>query len=470
MGTEIIHETEISSILSILKNGISTISSALKTDSQGPTRTIGRQSSIGKASQGLTLVFPVLISNSVPFEVATNIQKAIERKEVSMLQMLFSAYNITNAKDAISYLSLFHTNVGSKMDLDRFIDIMDSLSESAQLPRVPQSVLRAVYEDCKRNIDHTFEPEISNESLTSFVDVGRNGSVNIVHEYIKPEVPNYDPEKGRTVPGTHKMTDDDAERMYNSSPSISDDEKLNNYIKNRDSEIDKLNQIRRDMPTKMLLSSEVKKANELQPTLMVVNFFAQDKNSNLNVVQQAVAGVKAKLYSVDSSDIINKLVQKSASGDMLLKFVQLSSREISVIKDFLLGIDDAKLGAVTRSKKGSGANLFDALERRSTKGKIRRAVKMNDCYKAISTLVISEEEAQLIKKTSLLDCHSPRCISPIMEKLNLLHFIVVDLTSETLEILTDGDTTFETYSFSALSKESGDNSYKKIVNLITKLA
>ena len=53
--------------------------------------------------------------------------KAVERKAVSMLQMLFSAVSITNSDNAIDYLKNFHSNLHLDNDLtvDQFIDAVD---------------------------------------------------------------------------------------------------------------------------------------------------------------------------------------------------------------------------------------------------------------------------------------------------------------------------------------------------------
>ena len=102
-------------------------------------------------------------------------------------------------------------------------------------------------------------------------------------------------------------------------------------------------------------------------------------------------------------------------------------------------------------------------------GKIRSALRMNNAAKAISTLVISREEAEEIDKYENIDIMKPNVIIPIMEKLNLLYFVVVDTTAETLYMLTDGETEYEAYSFTALERDASDTSYKKIVNLITKM-
>ena len=204
--------------------------------------------------------------------------------------------------------------------------------------------------------------------------------------------------------------------------------------------------------------------------MVIVNFYVNDKDRDLNVAQQAVVGVKSKLYAISSSDILNKIITKHIDNDIILKLVKVSTREISFIKDFLLGIDDAKLDSLSKSRKGSGSRIFKALERRAIKGKIRKSLRMNNSAKAITSLVISSEEVEELRKYENMDVMQPRVICPIMEKLNLLYFVVVDETAESISIMTDGDTAYETYSFTSLEREAGDGAYKKVVNLITKMS
>ena len=55
--------------------------------------------SITSKSEALTMVFPVICSKNMSYETAAMIIKAIERKAVSMLHMLLTAAQITDAKD-----------------------------------------------------------------------------------------------------------------------------------------------------------------------------------------------------------------------------------------------------------------------------------------------------------------------------------------------------------------------------------
>lgn len=484
MGFNAIHETVVSDIFETIKDGV-----RIAGDVVNPKSVRVRNArSLARATSGLTLAFPVICSNTLPIETASMIAKAIERKNVSMLQMAFSAYNITNAKDAVEHLSKFHQNLNlSKMDLDKFMDAMEMLGESSYV--YPEDV-KAIAEDCKRNLNFVLSNSISDTSLLEYAEITRYGEKRVVKEAIaKPQ--KYGPK------GPEDYTDDEINQAaYDDGPynSLGKDN-ARFYLSRKDREDQEARRAERDKKAAdakndlemtqrrqsgsdsmrqqfqaMLMQSDVKKANEMQPTMMLVNFYVNDKDRDLNVAQQFVCGVKSKLYAVSSDEILNKIITKNVDSDILLKLVKVSTREISFVKDFLLGLDEARLDALSKSRKGSGSRIFKALERRAIKGKIRRSLRMENSAKAISSLVISSEEAEELKKYENIDVYQPRTIIPIMEKLNLLYFVVVDTTAESVDIITDGEMEYETYSFTNLERESSDNTYKKVVNLITKVS
>ena len=478
MGYNQIHETVVADIFETLRDGIKLVG-----DTVNPkTAKVRNARSLARATSGLTLAFPVICTNTLPLETATMIAKAIERKNVTMLQMAFSAYNITSDSDAISHISKFHQNLNlGKMDLDSFMDAMESLSESTTI--YPNEAT-AIKEDCKRNLNFVMDDSINETSLLEYSEVYTMGRDSIIQEAPRPKDLNGKPLSDDDIEDLayddnhgQGYTKDDMGWYYDQKNK---EDKMKIDAKNaetnaRKTDIDNTNAYRQaaqnrvDQFTKQLLPSDVKKANEMQPTMMIVSFYVNEKDRDLNVAQQFVCGVKSKLYAIDSSDIINRIITKHVDSDVLLKLVKVSTREISFVKDFLLGIDDAKLDSLSKSRKGSGSALFKALERRALKGKIRRSLRLENSAKAISTLVISSEEAEELKKYENIDVMNPRIIIPIMEKLNLLYFVVVDNTAEAVNMLTDGETEYETFSFTALERESGDAAYKKAINLITKI-
>lgn len=487
MGFNSIHETVIEDILDTIRDGVKFVDGKMKPKSPK----IGTASSLSRATAGLTLTFPVIVEDSLDLETSVMISKAIERKNIALLQMAFSAYNITNATDAISHLSKFHTNINAdKLTVDKFMDVMDNIHESADLYEsaiIPESTIRAIVEDNKRNCNFVLDDSINESSLSEFSEVSRYGQKIIIKEALP---------RPRYTDGT-EASDDDMKALYND-----DNDSVSNKARNTlDSEDREKENNRRDRRTvqkmnidinrnnndarkalgtasdqkrqylaSQLLPGEVKKANEMQPSLMIVNFYVNDKDRDLNVAQQIVAGVKSKMYPVSSADVSNKIITKAADADIMLKLVKVSTREISFVKDFLLGLDDAKLDSLSKSRKGSNTALFKALERRALKGKIRKTLKLENSAKAISSLVLSVETVEELKKYNNIDLMNPKIAAKIMEKLNLLYLVIADTTSESVSILTDGEYNYETLSFTALERETGDGAYKKVVKLMTNMS
>lgn len=379
--------------------------------------------SINTATSGLILVFPVLCSSTIQMANAAMVSKAIERRATSLLQMLFSAISITNAKDAMEYVKQVHTNlyIDDHMTIDSFIDAIDkyvvSANESAIIDKTMYESVRA---DLK-NLNYFLASSISESSLNDFKITSINGSRRVLQE------------------------------------------------KRGDDRVD-LNKTASEMFSKQLLDSDVKKANELQPTQMVIHFTSCGMEGD-PVNTSAVIGVKAKLYPIDSMDIINRIKLKNQDNNGFNKFLRASTREISFWKDFVFAIDKAKIDAISNSKRGSSSKFWKVLERRALKSKLRRSLRGTNDATAITTLVISGEEVEYLKKMENIDISKESVMRPIMESYNLMSVVIVDESMENAKFLFDtADDIYETVSFNHLEREASDNNYKKVVNLMTKLS
>ena len=87
-----IHETIIKDIVDLIKE--------IK-DTDSINAMIGRGKSIksiASASTGLTMVFPVLCSDSIEIENAAMVSKAIERKATTMMNLILVANQTTECK------------------------------------------------------------------------------------------------------------------------------------------------------------------------------------------------------------------------------------------------------------------------------------------------------------------------------------------------------------------------------------
>ena len=535
-----LHETVIRDIVDTINYGIDS-AETFGLDISRSKNSLATASSLSKATEGLVLIFPHLCTESISPETGSMLTRAIETKAVSLLQIAFSAFSITNSEDAVDFVKKFHTNVGSgKMTVDKFIDTMDSISNesSVYLNGIERKLVKSVLENFKQ-MDCYFEEDLLETSINNYQVVSRYGRYvvteapastnppkgykswqdynahmqankavadgqdsywrNIISQRandIKQDQLDHQKEKDRLARKDQIDRDkaDKEEREAKEKTRQAEREDDKEYQKSRDKVRDKFDQDnlarkdidlalkgqdilnkqakdRFDMIRQQILPSDVKKANDMVPTMMIINFNTRDEKLGTVICSQAVIGVKAKLYPASSNDIINKILTKHVDNNVFLKLMRVTTREISFVRDFLFAIDNAKLTAMSCSVKGSETNkMLRVLERRALKGKIRRKLNLQNSYKAITTFTISREEADYIKTYNNIDLFNKSVIRKIMESLNLMMFIIADDSEECIHLIMDsGDDTYERISYTHLEREVADGGYKKAINLMTKV-
>ncbi len=501
MNYKAIHETIIQSLVAGMKGSSDFVRTSInRADARKLKRTrntnVARSNSIARASSGLVFTYPTLCSSSLGIKQCMMVGKALERRNVTMLQMLLAANQWTK-QNIMDYLKDFHTNLDyNKLDVDDLLGIMNDdvpkLGFDTDGPKnesytntlmnlMPIREKNMALEDFRNNTNYFFEEDVNESSIGRFVTMKRNGYQVVIEaddnkdpKDNKPgEKVNNKPDKITPSSGVgmdvHGLPNDTYTNNglgkvdKNKRPSFYDSDKR--YVSYSD-DADKINKITAPNNNDRLLSSEVKKANEMVPSLMLINTIDPDTGVNM----QSVIGVKSRIIPVPSNEVVGRILANYNDSNAMLKFVKLTTREISFIKDFLLAVDSAKLDAINNSKKGSSSSLFRALERRAQNGKVRKLAKTEKQFaKAISALVISQEDVEDLKKYNNVDVEIPRVIIPIMEKLNLLYFVIVDESAESVKLFIDGATDYEVYNFSSLEKEAKDDGYKKVLNLMTKM-
>lgn len=460
MNCDVIHETVLRDIMDIVHD-------VKNADELKGIRGRGNSfKSIANASSNLTLVFPVVVSKNVGIENAAMVVKAMERKAVSMLQMLFSAMSITDNDNGIDYLSKFHTNlkIDDKITVDGFIDAMDKFVLSNESVTISDIEMYEKAKQDLKNLDFVLPENVNEVSLNDFKVENFFGEEAIVLEAIrrpgssKPNVnvnvepatinTNFNPTINTPPVNVNVSTGGGNRAGFSGGRTLKDEQE---YFKNQ------------------ILDSDVKKANELMPTMMTVNFVTTNDTME-PVSTHMVIGVKAKMYAVDSTDMLNRIILKNQDKNGLLKLIKATTREISFVRDFLLAIDKAKIDALSQSKRGSSSKLWKILERRALKSKVRRNLGMVNDASAITTMVITQEEVEYLKKTESINIENPAVIRPIMESYNLMGFCIIDETIEVCKFIFDtGDDIYESVSFGHLERETKDGGYKKVINMMTKM-
>ena len=436
MSTRYIRETVIGDIVELIKgikdDDVKVLSKLLPKNNK-------YKSSIAKSSKELIMTFPVICSNTIDPRTATMVSKAIERKCVTMLQLLFSAHQAADDAESIEeFIKKFHNNINlGNMDLDQYMDLTDKVAQELKFTDKSlfeeSALIEMVNEDMKNlPIEKVLGDSVNETSLQNFKIVDKFGELRIMSEAKNPNSPNSD---------------------------------IDDIKARRD-----VQKVEFDIFSRQLLDSDVKKCNEMVPSLLIINVCLLHKNgNNANLTTSAIVGVKSRLIPTDSFDIIDRIYSKHNDSNKMLKLIRATTREISFVKDFLLAVDKAKIDVLSKSKKGSASRMWKVLERRSIKSSINKALRRENNASAIASLVLTQEEADFLNKNYNINLNQIGTAKNLLAKYNLLSLVIVDETIEVVKFLFDGDDSYETLSFNNLERESGDGMYKKVLNLMSKI-
>lgn len=451
---EMLHET-------IVRDVIDVINSVKNADDIEWVNRTGRVGSISRQASNLVLVFPVIVSNALNIKTASIISKAIERKCVSLLQILFASINFTDDQNLYDFISQFHSNLNARLTLDDFIKFAGNMTESGKITISDEEAYNAVMEDM-RNINYYLKDTFNETSINDYISkTDMYGETHIIkesdHRYHHIGNDN----------DTKKAFDQLTDAISKSGANIT-----NIVDGGRRGGGDK----KSDVPTlkdqveyfsKQLLPQDVQKANELQPTLVAVNFTTvADGTTNRTT---GIIGVKAKIYPVDSMEIISRVSSKYKDSNSLFNLIRATTREISFFKDFAFAVEKAKLDAVNMAKGSNNAKMFKLLERRAAKNRFSALLKKNDAS-PITSLVMSQEEVEYLRKYNNIDMDKQQVTRAILEAYNLMDIVIADESLEIAKFLfDDGDGIYDVLPFDNLEKEAKDNSYKKMINLMSKI-
>ena len=493
--------------------------------------------SLTSQASKLVMTFPVLASNTLEPNTAVMISKAVERKCVLMIQMLFAAdlkVELANNGGIQNVINQYYNGIDfSNLSVDDMIKVVETISpatydkyfKETYTAEICAASIKAIMEKC-------YEDDISDSSLAEFYvnenNQVRHDSTMVVQEAKK--APNLfknlglgsdENASGRlsniadfAKKDTSEFTLDELiaidkndreayykewEKRYKSNQLKSQkqkdefekarfewqkaqdiragikadkkdlrDEKIAAaQLKNMEAQ---LRSGRNDYFKKQLMDTDVKKANELVPSMLIVNYAIDLGNQKEALQTSAIIGVKTRLVPLDSFEILQKLVSKNKDKSGLVKLIRATTGETKFIKDFILAVDKAKVDALTKSKKGSVNPIWKVLERRSAVSDLRKALGQKNDASPITTLVITQEEVDFLKKESGMNMDDANTANYILHSYNLMGLVIVDESTETAKFLFDGEfDTFDMLPFGALEREAGDASmYKKVINLMSK--
>ena len=429
--------------------------------------------SITRANKDLTMTFPVMASNTVDPASAQLVSRALERKFVTLTQMLLSAISITSSKDAIDHLK----NVHSNLDLSSLFDVDDylAISQEATANHIfDADTIKAVYESFRQERLHAKPINHLRESLMDDMmsRTRKDPKFNTAITNKKfNDLPDEDKVRAVKLLNTDTASRNKALEKQNKSltQQLKDIERDNSKLSNSNSSLQsRLDDIRNNTRAglvKLAKDQDYKKANELQPTLLQIQFISTNDNND-PITVDAYVGIKTKIYCVDSADIANHIVSKRSYNFSLYNLIKATSGEIEFWRDFVFAIKKAKIDAVSNTHRGSSSKLWKVLERRALASKINRFMSARNDATAITTLMVSAYDVEMLRKMEDIDISDSRVARKLMDDYNLVGIVIVDDSTESAKIIFDtGDDEYEPYTFKTLKRDDKMD-YKQMIQLL----
>ena len=469
--------------------------------------------SVASAASKLIAIFPILTSKSVSKETAHRVQKYVEQQGCMMLQLALQQANISSASNGIEYLRKFHQNlnIGSS-GLDALGDVINTYIDQASSAqnaatdissqmynaKVMNAITEALCspENFESDDNIVISASQMNELLEMFADAEKykvydtnlnpvsiqdyivnESSSNRYHVDIRPYT-----EAAKKSPAYKSTPDSDYDNSYY--------EDLNNgkkpasgydyYKRNKELESDRRAEQERERQERErerqerervqkhnvspLKDQDVKKMNDATHSLLLVRFYSDE---DARVATEFIIGVKAKLVGCDATEILRRIANDNTDGKFFINLMRTITGELKK-SDFLFGLSRTYEDLESTKRKGAQGDIWALLQNRALASKTAVRNGKGNNFSAITTVLISREDAEDLFREENLDVTDPKIARHFMSSYNLLGFIICDESTESLKVLfDDGSNVFDEISFSMLDRETQDGgTYKKLINLI----
>lgn len=383
-----------------------------------PKKSISRLAMDGIAS------FPVLVDDALSADEGMMIARGLEKRFASFLMIVMSMHSRFDMSerdvDMVDYVKQFHQNMDTDHDIIGGSYISTESVSTGKLLNVAESlgVEYEIFATEAINILHTVYEKVN----SNFVNAEAN-KLNFTIEDVTES--SYVNNVGKTV----------FEAKDNSQP---------------------------------IVNTEFKKANDAVPTLLHIR--VQPTGTDQKETIDFVIGVQATLHPIKQSDMILNLVKGLKNENKFFNFIRWTTGETKFFKDFLFGIDQMKLEAVTSNSSNA---LFNMARRRKELSTIKNRFS-KDALMPNMSVVVSTDCLARIKEdygydiTSGAGASQISLIRKLMNEYFMLSFVVVDQGLQRVNIMVDGNSKFDVYTYAGLQREgnSNDRQFKEMMKML----
>lgn len=421
--------------------------------------------SITKGALDGVMQFPCLVPDSQPIDRVSILGRYLERTYASFVQAYLSTNNVMDIsvdKNPSMYLKKFHKNVkleSTVQDLYNEYCLESDEEYDALMERIYDGSTAAYINENENkmivfNFSDTFSKtlmESHRESLEqALADIDFTPFPNISNSPFYEAIGNAD--GSLMMYGTTKAIDhasDIAKADYQDQLDRQRSTDMEIWKNMRNGNI--------GVPT-ILKDNDVKKQNDMQPYLMQVRLMAVNNNQEFVQFMDFVVGVKVVVHSLKSDEMIANIQNALQNNGKLFNFIRWTTGEKSLFKDLLFNINDIKLDVANRSKGASP--WWMTLKRLKETSRAQKAFFTKHQMVPNSTIIVGSYEVDTIQKNIGLNLRDPKIANKLKDSLFLMNFIIVDDGRGIIDVLYDGETSYQTYALETLERETSMNSNK----------
>lgn len=392
--------------------------------------------SIARGAKDSTFQFPCLIVDTVPIDMAVTCTRTLDQVYATFTQTwlsMNSMFDITIDPTPLSYLKKLHQNLklegveNLEVDSDDISDYMEKVYDgSYKLYMNPEKTYGVLFNVA----DHaTFEMMESHR------------------EFLKDHMSEFNLSPIEVMEADELNAGDLASAVIDGQIANNQREKRDQMMRHTD---------RAQAPK--LSDRDIKKSNDMLPYGIQVRLIAVNDKKEFVQYVDFIVGVKAILHTVSSSDMIDNIARALQNKSIAFKFLKWTTGEMSLFKDIIFNINSIKTDAVNRQSGKSP--FFGTLKR--LKGRKLGVSNLTVPHALIpnATIVITSYEADYLENNYAIDVRNERVAKKLLDSLFLMSFIILDEGTNTMSVLYDGDSTFQTYSMETLERDNAMNSNK----------
>lgn len=428
--------------------------------------------SLSKASMEGVLNFPVIVSNTISIDDATLVNKALERQFASFALTVMTMnpylYTMGGAPSASKYVSKFHQNLDVRADgTDVWNAVSNFMQEASnrfdvdyeQLSDVTEAIVYHIYE----GVNHH---GVNKENMKYGYSISEVTNPVVLNDFAKKRPLYMKPIKEDSHDTIQHIAGDVGDTHINRVEyNIRTTGNINTGGGGRAGGGGR-GTVGDRRQLQHLMDNDVKKSNELVPTLLHMRIYPVDGRTDTPLDPlDFVIGVKATLHPVSSEEMIVNVCRGIKNEDKFFNFIRWTTGETKFFKDFVFSMNELKIDAVNSGMKAS--RWWTMLKRRKALAKIKGIILPNKMLPN-ATIVITQEETDVIRDQYGYNLENPSLAYKLINNYFLIAFVIIDPALQRVKFLFDGRNEFETQTYASLARESStnDKQFKEMLNML----